>query len=139
MKVQKQSHVGAKKLPNIRIKSNSRVCLGIKSTKRILSPAPKSRDKYFHLRNLIESPFKFASVSSISDGLHCNEIKITRLKQTKKTSFFKHQFKKRILIVENSLNDETVPDKMVKYVSDNGLYQHKMHTILIRHYLFSCF
>ena len=71
-KVQKQSHVGANKFPNVCIESNSRVCLGIKSTKRILSPSPQLLGNYFHSRDLIESLFRFVSVSSISDGLNCN-------------------------------------------------------------------
>jgi hypothetical protein len=108
-KKQKTNHEAAKKLPIVGNKSKG---------KNILSKDKDPNPSYFR-----DSPFKTSSQLTLHDGLNCSNIKISRLKKTKRTSFFEEQFKGRILLVESSLNDQSVPETTVTYVSENSLYR----------------
>ena len=120
-KLQKTSHKAAKKLPIGCIKSKGKNTPVVKSTKnRFDSPARKLYDKDSTPSYLWVSPSKLSARPSLNDGLNCSNIKITRLKETKKTSFFEDKFNGRILLVESSLNHEAVPEKTVTYVSEHG-------------------
>ena len=120
-KLQKTIHEAAKKLPIDCIKSKGKNTPVVKSTKnRCDSPARKLYHKDSTPSYLWVSPFKSSARPTLNDGLNCSNIKITRLKETKKTSFFEDKFKGRILLVESSLNHETVPEKTVTYVSEHG-------------------
>jgi hypothetical protein len=120
-KLQKTSHKAAKKLSIGCIKSKGKNTPVIKSTKNHCdSPARKLYHKDSTPSYLWVSPFKSSARPTLNDGLNCSNIKITRLKETKKTSFFEDKFKGRILLVESSLNQGTVPEKTVTYVSEHG-------------------
>jgi len=120
-KLQKTIHEAAKKLPIGCIKSKGTNTPVVKSTKnRCDSPARKLYRKDSTPSYLWVSPFKSSARPTLNDGLNCSNIKITRLKETKKTSFFEDKFNGRILLVESSLNHETVPEKTVTYVSEHG-------------------
>jgi len=64
--------------------------------------------------NMMDCPFRTSASTAIDNGLNCDEIKITRLKPSKKTSFFSEHFKGRTLRVVSSLSDDP-PEKVVTH------------------------
>jgi len=62
--------------------------------------------------NLMESPFNSRPLQTPKDGLNCCEMKIVRIKPSKKPCFFTERFPNRILRIENGL-DSDPPQKLV--------------------------
>ena len=113
-KSQKTSRVAAKQPPNATIKLRSKNSpTNISTEQSTNSDSSNVASRSY----LLQSPFLSCSQPALNDGLNCSYIKINRLKETKKPSFFEDRFRGRILRVESSLSDETLPEKSVMYVS----------------------
>ncbi|KAL7546948.1 hypothetical protein ACHAWF_010266 [Thalassiosira exigua] len=85
---------------------------------RLTNAIHRRTNEETHKCHFLESPFGSSSPPAPEYGLNCDEIKITRVKPSGKTSFFNEMFRNRIVRVESSLNDSTSPRKTITL---NGL------------------